>query len=131
MKKLIASLKNKHGLYIAKIYQYSDVDFELVTCYDEYLECEEQHFAEFWIKWDGCSHWTFNGERHVYGEEGCFDGYYHICGWDSYIQHFTYMSFAFKTFIMKGFIEDKSEIEDYEKHEYILKDYIIEIVEED
>lgn len=66
-------------------------------------------FANVSVKWDGCSHFYFYGSDYrkglvpyVYEEKGNDkekDGYYHICGFDSYLTHMKIMCFAYELMI--------------------------------
>lgn len=51
--------------------------------------CEYDYFADVDVKWDGCSHFDFNGENYPEYK----DGYYHICGGHSYLMFIRTMAF--------------------------------------
>lgn len=68
---------------------WSIVDKSVVNC---------SFIASLCIKWDGCSHFWFKGEDYLNDSEheDDEDSYYHICGFNSYIEHFRSMIFAWK-----------------------------------
>lgn len=51
--------------------------------------CEENFFANIYIKWDGCSHIYFEGEDKI-------DSYYHLCGGNYFIEHMQTLAFIVK-----------------------------------
>lgn len=53
---------------------------------------EEQFFAEFSVKWDGCSHIYFYGQDYS-DDDHVADSYYHICGAIDYLRHIKTMQF--------------------------------------
>lgn len=80
--------------------------------------CDANFIAEVGVKWDGCSHWRFFGEDYMNDteHEDDIDGYYHICGFDSYISFMRGMVFAYQLAIDKVESFDKQfEIPVYEK----------------
>lgn len=101
------------GNYIA-----TDIDFDFI--------------ADVLIKWDGCSHFSFFGEDYIGDtkDENTCNGYYHICGFNSYIRHFRSMVFAWQLAINKlGDKFDKNyeipEYEEFKEHIDLLDDYEI------
>ncbi|MCL1696354.1 hypothetical protein [Lysinibacillus sp. BPa_S21] len=54
-------------------------------------------FAIASVKWDGCSHFWFKGERYPYEE----DGYYHVCGTNTYLNHMRMMQFILEVAVME------------------------------
>ena len=73
--------------------------------------------ADFYIKWDMCSHFWFKGQDSDFSLEDaddCCDSYYHICGSYSYINFFRAIAFA--TEVAAILMPDSSEIpEEIEK----------------
>lgn len=74
-----------------------------------------EFFADFTVKWDGCSHFTFSGQDtlEAKGQED-LDGYYHICGIRDYLSFMRNMVFAYT--IMKEYV-DKLDFHEEEAYE--------------
>ena len=89
---------------------------------------ETLYFADFYIKWDGCSHWNFRGEDYC-KESKEIDSYYHICGAYSYKNFIIGLLFVFD--VASKYISrfDSDEIGIYKQFNQLLNDYIIEEVE--
>jgi hypothetical protein len=71
-----------------------------------------EFMADVSIKWDNCSHWSFNGMDYT-EENDEINGYYHICGGRSYINFIRGMTFAYELAKIKieGFSVRDSECE--------------------
>ena len=60
-----------------------------------YTPMDYEFVADMSIKWDGCSHWYFNGMD--YSEDNKeIDGYYHICGEECYIEFMQGIMFVYE-----------------------------------
>lgn len=72
---------------------------------DEPLDYEL--FANIYVKWDGCSHFWFEGMDNLYSEEDRGkDSYYHICGVRDYIGFMRNLVFCYEIMI-ENLGEDK------------------------
>ena len=117
--------ENEDGVY--------NVNFELYTVCgwtdgpEGMVPTNVYFFANGNIKWDGCSHWYFNGE------DRNNSAYYHICGCECYIQHVFNMIFATrvaKMFMKGSYTQDEFGGELYDKLSELLDDhYTIEEVD--
>lgn len=92
----------------------------------------EDFIAEAVIKWDGCSHWYFNGEDSLKENlpvEDKIDAYYHLCGFNIYGTFIMGILFAYKLATMKieNFIKDEGyDYKEFKRFEKLLDDYTIE-----
>lgn len=68
----------------------------------------EEFLAECSIKWDGCSHFWYNGQDYPYDEE--LYPYYHECGLNDYYNHFVAKLFAFE--VAKEYMKDVQDMDD-------------------
>lgn len=74
-------------------------------------EVEDEYFlATCSIKWDGCSHFWYNGQDYLSDEE--LYPYYHECGLNEYYKVFIAKLFAFE--VAKHYMKDT--VENIEKH---------------
>jgi hypothetical protein len=66
---------------------------------------EEEFLVTFSIKWDGCSHFWYEGQDYLNNDE---DSYYHECGLNDYYKHFVAKLFAFEVakYYMKNHVEN-------------------------
>ena len=62
----------------------------ITTAWNEGIAEDFDFFADFYIKWDGCSHFYFKGQ------DNDDSGYYHICGGSDYITHIEVLAFINK-----------------------------------
>lgn len=99
-------------------------------------ECNENRapmdymlMAKFSVKWDGCSHFWFHGEDcelnengDVVGEE---DAYYHICGFNEYINFSRGMVFAYKVAMSEVTEFSDCKSKEYENMKFLLDGYTI------
>ncbi|WP_155484530.1 hypothetical protein [Paraclostridium sordellii] len=69
--------------------------------------CDYEYFADVDVKWDGCSHFNFNGEDYPIDK----DGYYHICGGHSYLMFIKTMAFITEVarITIEGYDEDTAD----------------------
>ena len=93
-------------------------------------------FADVSFKWDGCTHWRFNGED--FEDDKNASGYYHICGAQNFIEHLVINCFIWKA-ISEVYIRHK-ENKEYSKEvflsecnlgnilEEVLKEYTLEFI---
>jgi len=102
-----------HGILL-EVTSWSSNDLKNYT-----IPSDTDFIANIYIKWDGCSHWSFYGEDYMNDKEheDDVDGYYHICGFDSYVKFMRSMVFGYQLAIDKlGNDFDKNiEIPEYEK----------------
>lgn len=118
---------------ITKMDQYS-MELLLTTCEsgDDKAVQYEAFIAEAVIKWDGCSHWYFNGEDSLNKDlsvEDKNDAYYHLCGFYIYSRFIMGILFAYKLATMKieNFDKDKKyDYKPFKRFEKLLDDYTIE-----
>jgi hypothetical protein len=68
----------------------------------------EEFFADFSIKWDGCSHFWYNGTNYPYDDE--LYPYYHECGLNSIYKYFIAKLFAWE--VAKYYLRDKADLDD-------------------
>lgn len=100
---------SKYGLvdskgYITHMFE-QDMDFDTETALAGTLyycvgwvkdkePVDYQFVCNLCIKWDGCSHFYFNGEEYNGTEE--VDGYYHLCGGDIIFEFLVGIAFVVK-----------------------------------
>lgn len=96
--------KNDNNRIIAKI-EFTD-DYCTGKCFEAYSWSLDgtpwdYHFvADFYCKWDGCTHWWFKGEDYDENISDSLDSYYHLCGAESFVSHVRMMCFAWKVSCM-------------------------------
>lgn len=86
---------------------------------------------KFIIKKDGCSHYWFNGEDVEFSSDWSIknkdkvDGYYHLCGFNEYINFTRGICFAYEVAKMelKNFNDTKDG--DYEEMQFLMNEYKI------
>ena len=112
---LKAELINKHDDVVAIIRQTENWDYSLggiislVTSWDmNGNPSDEEFLAHCNIKWDGCSHFWYNGQDFPYDEE--IYPYYHECGLNYYYQNFVAKLFAFE--VAKHYMKDIQSMDD-------------------
>lgn len=71
-----------NGYFVFKSYEPHSWDNECTVL-------DKNFFAKGNVKWDACSHFTFNGEDYPHDN----DNYYHICGVSTYLKHMRMMQF--------------------------------------
>lgn len=85
-------------------------------------------FARTNVKWDGCSHINFNGEKYIDTQLGEGNrSYYHLCGVESYLNFMRLLVFAYELMVEHVGYENVLEKEEYEelKQLGLLKGYSI------
>ncbi|EQB4340888.1 hypothetical protein ACYJ2U_001607 [Clostridium botulinum] len=70
---------------------------------------EEDFLATCSIKWDGCSHFGYNGQDYLFQDTDC---YYHECGLNEYYKVFVAKLLAFE--VAKHYMKDT--VKNIEKH---------------
>ena len=112
---LKAELINKHNDVVAIVRQTENWDYSLggiislVTSLDlNGVPTDEEFLAHCSIKWDGCSHFWYNGQNFPYDEE--VYPYYHECGLNYYYQNFVAKLFAFE--VAKHYMKDIQGMDD-------------------
>lgn len=92
---------------------------------------EEKLLARSSIKFDGCSHWNFDGEDSLNKKaDECGDAYYHLCGFQCYERMILGLLFAWKVAgtLIDGFMDRLEDNDDSHSKLYgkLLEDYTIE-----
>lgn len=129
MKGDVYYLKNeKDGEILAKFEQGANGSYLDGSCY----ECiswdastgepfDWEFFANVYCKWDGCTHWYFNGTDYDPEVGESSDSYYHLCGSHSFTHFIRIMCFLWKLAPMV-IIENRENEHTYCDKEY-LKEY--------
>lgn len=52
--------------------------------------------SDFYLKWDSCTHWYFNGEDYDADVEESGGSYYHLCGAHWFDLHLVVMAFVWE-----------------------------------
>ena len=68
---------------------------------------EEEFLLSCGIKWDGCSHFYYEGQDYLNDDS---DSYYHECGLNDYYNHFVAKLFAFE--VAKHYMKDVQSMDD-------------------
>lgn len=80
-----------------------------------------EFFAHCLINWDGCSHFSFNGEDYIeeHGNETDshtnIENYYHICGLNHYVRFMRTLAFAYEVMAHYVGIDKMLEKEKYKE----------------
>ena len=61
-------------------------------CDDENTPLGSEHYMSFHMKWVGCCHVWFGSKL----EDGRHDGYLHLCGAESWVNHIALMRWLYK-----------------------------------
>ena len=92
-----------NGLPQLEIHIYKGESFSVegrlleVNGWDDNIAKDYNFIADFYIKWDFCSHFWFNGQNTDISQKedkDNHDSYYHICGASCYVNFFRAMAFA-------------------------------------
>lgn len=83
--------------------------YNMISLYDDGSIYDKLFSCDFYIKWDECSHFNFNGEDYD-GTKETIDAYYHLCGAESYNQHL--LSVIGARLIAKEIMKNKEDFED-------------------
>lgn len=73
---------------------------ECYSWYSDNTPAEWHLVAEFYCKWDSCTHWWFKGEDYDKEIDGSIDSYYHLCGSPCFLNHIRNMCFVWKVAAM-------------------------------
>lgn len=82
---------------------------------------DSEYLADVYCKWDSCTHWYFRGED--YGDTANLDGYYHICGETTLLEHIRAMCFVWQV-AADLFREHHGEDYDPDYYENVSKDLV-------
>ena len=88
---------------------------QTVSWNDDGSPYETEFFADISVKWDGCSHFWFYGQDCGDKTDNEIDGYYHICGVDSYIDFMRILVSAYEIMVKHVGYEKILEKEEYEE----------------
>ena len=85
-----------------------------------------KYLADFYCKWDACTHWNFRGEDYDPLIENCDeDNYYHLCGQRSFTDHIRLMCFVWKVVAMI-LVRENQKSDFVDNSEYVLKEAYFE-----
>lgn len=92
---------------------------------------EKLLFAELYVKWDGCSHFWFNGQDSKNEEN--LDSYYHICGIGGYLKFIRMLLFAYEVMVNHVGFDNIDEKEEFEEllESGMLDGYTIEYIRDE
>ena len=120
-------VRDKHEIALFNYTKESNrVEGTVETAISWSIDCgaalDTKHFADVTVKWDGCSHFEFNGQD----GDGC---YYHICGISNYLLYIKVMAFIYE--VMTKEIENYDEVKEFSEFKKlgILSDCIIEYIQ--
>lgn len=63
---------------------------------DSLIVSDVEYLADVRCKFDGCTHWYFNGEDYDPDDQNDPDSYYHLCGEYCFVTHIRAMCFVWK-----------------------------------
>lgn len=144
MKPIVATyyLEGKDGRIFSK-FEATDVDrcldgnCYIATTWTDYSMrdvLEWDFFADVYCKFDGCTHWYFNGEdydpesdKRTHDNE--INAYYHICGPERFNEHIMNMCFVWKLaeMVLKKSYDDSRYSECIDDH-YDVNDFTGKLV---
>lgn len=92
-------LEDKHGYKIFEIITDEKsnhyVDFtvnEIISWGDGKTPEDTEHYLQAYMKWDNCNHFWFGDKS---PDDNGTDGYLHICGGESMVNHIMLMEFLY------------------------------------
>lgn len=63
---------------------------------DNLIVSDVEYLADVRCKFDGCTHWYFEGEDYDPNDQNDPDSYYHLCGEYCFVNHIRAMCFVWK-----------------------------------